>query len=625
MATIKRHIYPAGTVNVETGDLATKQDINYFTSKVQSVTRSIVRLMEDMDKRFSQNQIYDGLTVSNGGATVDVASGTAKVGGRWISVDADNISAAIADDTYNIILAVSGVSETSTRDPSSGETFSVFLESSGSWADDDFKLVLGSAVISSSTVDSVQDRAKRQYGINIIKPYGDSTQVSIYTGTKPVYREAIRFTSNQILPYNPIVSEFAISGTAISGTTLNISGNTILNGLSLGDISGSSLDITGDADVDGDVTIGGTIQASGTSSEVVDLSGSSFSAADYAIGSNVIGLTEFQNLVGLNQQLDSAKSPSFVIVTSSQASPTPPFIVASTGTVINFSADKVDGFDLDQALLIASSPSFVQITSSVAGGTPPFIVTSPTLVTNLNVDKVDGFDLDQEVASGSLLPSFKGIKLDGGSGFGDARYGDLRPIFIIASGTSNEEAIWGVDPFDEDIRIGVTKTIVVAPYAHDLTGATITNGVLVMGASDTAYITLPYTPIIDSGDTYISAMFFLGTLSSSAGASATLTADIEVYDDTAGTWSVADDPDGELPNVGTTTSIPSVALLITGSGFLFSNLIQRIDTGQQQYLRIKLTTNVNVGTVRLPHIAIIIGENVTNSSGAGDIKDYDWS
>ncbi len=304
MPTEKRHIYPAGTVNVETGNLAVKQDINYFSSNVQSATRSIIRMMEDMDKRFSQNQIYDGLAVSNGGATVDVASGTAKIGGRWVTIVATGLTAVIADDTYNVVLHVSGVSEVSTRDPSGGESINLFLEASGSWVDDDYKLVIGSAVISSSTVDSVIDRAKRQTNATIIKPYGTSTQVSIMTGTKPVYREAIRFTSDEILPFNKIVSEFPISGTAISGTTLDISGQTNLD----------------------------------------NVSGSEISAASFRVGGEILDFTEFENLVGLDQPLDTTQSPSFIQLTATQTGSTiAPFIVTSPFVVTNLNADLLDG------------------------------------------------------------------------------------------------------------------------------------------------------------------------------------------------------------------------------------------------------------------------------------------
>lgn len=324
VVTEKRHMYETGTVNVETGNVAVKQDINYYNANPQSATRSIIRMMEDMDRRFSQNQIYDGATVSNGSSTVDVASGTLKIGGRWVSLSGTAISAAVGDDTYFVVAEVIGVTETNTRDPSGGEAVTLTLVASGSYTATDWKLVLGSAVISSSTVQSVEDRAKRQINTTIIKPYGGSSQVSIYTGDSPVYREAIRFTADTISPYNKIVSAFPISGTAISGTSLNISGDTVLAGdITATIISGSSLDITGVSeldgavhiggllDVDGNITTGGTLQVSGTSSEIVDLSGSAFSAASFAIGSKVLEQSEFDNLDGLDQGIRTTDKPTF--------------------------------------------------------------------------------------------------------------------------------------------------------------------------------------------------------------------------------------------------------------------------------------------------------------------------
>jgi len=281
VVTEKRHMYQTGTVNVETGNVATKQDINYFNANVQSATKSIIRFVEDSDRRFSQNQIYDGATVSNGGATVDVASGTLKIGGRWSSLSGTGLSAAVSDGIYFVVAQVTGVSETNSRDPSGGEAVTLTLVSSGSYSATDLKLVLGSAVIATSGVTSVQDRAKRQINATIIKPYGSATQVSIYTGDSPVYREAIKFTADKILPYNDIESAFGISGSSIT-------------------------------------------------------------AIDFAIGSQVLDQSEFDNLVGLNQPVDTTQSPSFVQIQSTQDNSLPPFIVASTGTVVDLNADLLD-------------------------------------------------------------------------------------------------------------------------------------------------------------------------------------------------------------------------------------------------------------------------------------------
>jgi len=352
MPTEKRHMYETGTVNVETGNVATKQDINYYNANPQSATRSIIRMAEDMDRRFSQNQIYDGLTVSNGGSTVDVASGTVKVGGRWFTVDADNISAAVSDGDYNVILEVTGVSETNTRDPSGGEAMTLSLELSGSWSASDFKLVVGGANITSSTVNSVTDRAKRQVNATIIKPYGNATQVSILTGDAPLYREAIRFTTSKIYPYNDIESAFDITGDIVSGS--RIIGTTSISGTS---ISGSTLDISGQSNfgnISGSATHVSSIDVSGQSN-FANVSGSAISAASYQIGGEILDITEFQNLIGLDQPVDTTQSPSFVQVQSTQSSPTPPLVVASTGTVVNLSADYLDGQHAPAGTIVGTS------------------------------------------------------------------------------------------------------------------------------------------------------------------------------------------------------------------------------------------------------------------------------
>lgn len=358
VVTEKRHMYETGTVNVETGNVAVKQDINYYNANTQSATRSIIRMIEDMDRRFSQNQVYDGGTISNGGSTIDIASGTLKIGGRWVSLSGASISASLSDGDYNVIAEVTGVSETNSRDPSGGEAVTLTLEASGSWVDSDLKLVLGGVNIASSGVTAVSDRSKRQYGATILKPYGNSTQVSIYTGTKPVYREAIRFTTDKILPYNNIESEFDITGINVSGSSLNISGNTILNGVSMGAISGSSLKITGNSEQQGDAIFGGTMIVSGTSNFLDIVSGTTISAIDFQIGSKTLGQSEFDNLDGHDQGVRLADSPSFVRLTATQTgSSISPFIVTSTALVSNLNADQLDGQDAPTGVIVGTTDS----------------------------------------------------------------------------------------------------------------------------------------------------------------------------------------------------------------------------------------------------------------------------
>lgn len=441
VVTEKRHMYETGTVNVETGNVAVKQDINYYNANVQSATRSIIRFIEDSDRRFSQNQIYDGATVSNGGSTVDVASGTLKIGGRWVSLSGTGISAAVSDDIYFVVAQVTGVSETNSRDPSGGEAVTLTLVASGSYSATDWKLVLGSAVISSSTVQSVQDRAKRQVNATIIKPYGSATQVSIYTGDSPVYREAIRFTANKILPYNNIESAFDITGNKISGTTLDVSGQT-----NVADVSGSAISavsfaigskVLSQSEFD---NLDGQDQGVRSTDDptFVNLTGTSIT-----IGANRIDTNEWANLDGLDQPVKQADSPSFVRLTATQTgSSISPFIVSSTAIVANLNVDQVDGYDLDQPLLEASSPQFVQITATQTGSSiPPFIVTSTNKVTNLNADKVDGYDFDQSLKK-DASPEFRDLTitfngtLDISNGILEMGNGEIRTGNLIIDGAN---------------------------------------------------------------------------------------------------------------------------------------------------------------------------------------------
>lgn len=53
-----------------------------------------------------------------------------------------------------------------------------------------------------------------------------------------------------------------------------------------------------------------------------------------------------------------------------------------------------------------------QIISTLPVGTAPFSIVSTTLCTNLNADKVDGYDLNQAVTTGAT-PTFVGLLISG--------------------------------------------------------------------------------------------------------------------------------------------------------------------------------------------------------------------
>jgi hypothetical protein len=77
--------------------------------------------------------------------------------------------------------------------------------------------------------------------------------------------------------------------------------------------------------------------------------------------------------------------------TSTVATGTAPFTVASTTKVTNLNADLLDGLDSASFLRSDAADSFSgQLTSTLANGTAPFVIASSTAVTNLNADLLDG-------------------------------------------------------------------------------------------------------------------------------------------------------------------------------------------------------------------------------------------
>lgn len=82
-------------------------------------------------------------------------------------------------------------------------------------------------------------------------------------------------------------------------------------------------------------------------------------------------------------------------IKSSLSTGTSPFSVVSTSVVTNLNTDMVDGYHLNQDVRSTASPTFAGVTSprytsTQATGTAPFTVASQTVVTNLNADLLDG-------------------------------------------------------------------------------------------------------------------------------------------------------------------------------------------------------------------------------------------
>ena len=66
-------------------------------------------------------------------------------------------------------------------------------------------------------------------------------------------------------------------------------------------------------------------------------------------------------------------------------------------------ASVTDLSDVDQAVATTDSPSFVQLTSTVATGTAPFVVASTTKVANLNADRLDGMSTHSSAQASSIV------------------------------------------------------------------------------------------------------------------------------------------------------------------------------------------------------------------------------
>ena len=66
-------------------------------------------------------------------------------------------------------------------------------------------------------------------------------------------------------------------------------------------------------------------------------------------------------------------------------------------------ASVTDLSDVDQAVATTDSPSFVQLTSTVATGTAPFVVASTTKVVNLNADRLDGMSTHSSAQASSIV------------------------------------------------------------------------------------------------------------------------------------------------------------------------------------------------------------------------------
>jgi len=424
MPTEKRHIYSTGTVNVETGNVVVKQDINYFNANDESAMKSIIRYIEDEGQKFRQNQIYDGLGISALGAPfsgVAVATGNGFLGGRWGTVDSANIdfTGSGAGD-YHVLLRMSPNLDTP-RNPSTGETFTIVYEPAGSFSYDDNDLFLGHVNLSSTgVVGTVNSIGSRRYDTRFIRPYGTSTTVSVLTGTAPAYISAFDFQSSVNKSNIPLRADAGFSGTAISGSSLVISdfvdiignfgvgANTYLSGtLQVDGVTNlyDTLNVTSDTYLSGTLKTDGQVELF---DKLYVTSDSYFSGTSRVTGrSDVEGVFEVGGAVHLSGTLevDSAThlKNNLYVTNNTILSGTLDVdgVVNFYGTDVYTQRLYVSGtIGADGIIESQSYLSGTQFHSNVAGGTPPLVVQSTTKVANLNADFLD--DLNTGATSGSI-------------------------------------------------------------------------------------------------------------------------------------------------------------------------------------------------------------------------------
>lgn len=120
--------------NKSVGAKIVTQDVNYAGGNtIRSVSKSFVRLIQDMNKRILPTMPREGLGVTINGTFVEVAIGYAIINGRWVEVDAlEQIDASsFLDGDYYVILQTSDLTDGDNRDPELENASVVILSTIG--------------------------------------------------------------------------------------------------------------------------------------------------------------------------------------------------------------------------------------------------------------------------------------------------------------------------------------------------------------------------------------------------------------------------------------------------------------------------------------------------------------
>jgi hypothetical protein len=248
---------------------------------------------------------------------------------------------------------------------------------------------------------------------------GGANRIHVQTGADTSGFIVAPTVTGTYLQWNGSAFVFSAVSGASGGTVTSVGGTGTVNGLTLtGTVTGSgNLTLGGTLSLVSPPAIGSTTANTGafTILTVNSASTSAVTLSPTGSGTVTINPSTAGTINNMTIGASIATTGRFTTVTSTQATGTAPFTVASTTNVANLNASSLNGATFASPGAIggtaASSGAFTtisatgQITSTLATGTAPFAVTSTTNVANLNASSLSGATFAAPGAIGSSAAS----------------------------------------------------------------------------------------------------------------------------------------------------------------------------------------------------------------------------
>jgi len=238
---------------------------------------------------------------------------------------------------------------------------------------------------------------------------GAINRIPVQTGSGATGFVVAPTVTNTYLQWNGTAFVFAAVTGATGGTVTSVGGTGTVNGLTL----------SGTVTASGNLTLGGTLSlvsppAIGSTTPntgaftilTVNSAGTSaVTLSPTGAGTVTIAPTTAGTINNMSIGATTATTGRFTTVTSTIATGTAPFTVASTTNVVNLNASSINGATFASPGTIgsgtASTGRFTTVESTIATGTAPFTVASTTNVANLNASSLNGATFAAPGAIGS--------------------------------------------------------------------------------------------------------------------------------------------------------------------------------------------------------------------------------